>query len=160
MKKFLALLLASLLLLSLVSCGGGEYKDDVAVVTLSYAAISSLAVQEYAPTDGNYLSDFVAVPTYVEEHHVVFSKEGNDLNEMGFFRVKEGYTGEMKNVLKEYLEESLAAYRDWYNSYIPEETPKLENAEIKVYGNYVVYAILSEADKEAAFAAVEDVLTK
>ena len=41
---------------------------------------------------------------------------------------------------------------------MPEERPKLDSAEIKVVGNYVMYAILSDSDKTAAFEAFEKVL--
>jgi len=48
---------------------------------------------------------------------------------------------------------------EWTGQYLVEEYPKLENAEYRVMGRYVVYAILSEADKETLFNAVECYLT-
>jgi len=43
--------------------------------------------------------------------------------------------------------------------YMPEEFPKLESAEVKTAGNYVIYAILSDNDKKAAFDAFNKALT-
>ncbi len=162
MKKILSIALVLLLLLSAVSCNKeAEYRDDVKLSSLCNAAIAALAVQDYSTADAGYLSDFIAsMPAYVEDSRVVFSTEGNDLNEMGFFRVEEGKAADVKTLLEGYLTDSLTAYRDWYNSYIPTETPKLENAQVKVYGNFVVYLILSDTDKTAVFAALEDVLKK
>ena len=42
--------------------------------------------------------------------------------------------------------------------YLVEEYPKLRDAEYKVFGRYVVYGILSEADKTALFEAVSTAL--
>ena len=42
--------------------------------------------------------------------------------------------------------------------YMPEEFPKLQNAETKTIGNYVMYAILSDSDKQAVFSAFEKTL--
>ncbi len=44
------------------------------------------------------------------------------------------------------------------DEYLPEEKPKLENAKVRICGNYGIYAILSEADRDAAFASFEDML--
>ena len=41
------------------------------------------------------------------------------------------------------------------DEYMPEEKPKLENAEVKTVGNYVMYAILSDDGKKSAFGAFE-----
>ena len=46
----------------------------------------------------------------------------------------------------------------WYDSYIAQETPKLRDAEVKVFGNYAVYAIASKEDRAAFFDAVENAL--
>ena len=47
----------------------------------------------------------------------------------------------------------------WMDEYMPEEKPKLENAEVKVIGNYVMYCILSDADADTAFASFESCLS-
>ena len=44
--------------------------------------------------------------------------------------------------------------------YLPEEYPKLKNAEIKSAGLYVMYAVLSDSEKEAAFKELENMLVK
>ena len=46
----------------------------------------------------------------------------------------------------------------WMDEYMPEEKPKLTAAEVKTSGNYVMYCILSDTDKSAAFGAFESSL--
>ena len=39
------------------------------------------------------------------------------------------------------------------DEYLPEEKPKLANAEVWSEGNYVMYAILDDAEREAVYKA-------
>ena len=41
----------------------------------------------------------------------------------------------------------------WLNEYLPEEKPKLEHAEVWSEGNYVMYAILDDDNREAVYKA-------
>ena len=41
---------------------------------------------------------------------------------------------------------------------MPGERPKLDSAEVKIVGNYVMYAILSDSDRTAAFDAFSKAL--
>ena len=87
-----------------------------------------------------------------------FATDGNNLDEIGIYQVTDGNANAMKTVLEDYLEDSLARNQSWYESYIPKEIPKLRDAEVKVFGNYVIYAICSKEDRAAVFSAVADLL--
>ena len=162
MKKTLSILLLLALTLCLFSCADkGEYLDDVNTASVANAMVASLAADlDYTTVGADYLSDFVTIPASVKSCSIMISTEGNDLNEIGVFHVdaEKGSVDEVKKVIETYLTDSLTAYQSWYDGYIPQETPKLINAEVKVFGNYVIYAILSDADKTEAFAAAADVL--
>ena len=160
MKKLICTLLTLTLLLTFFGCDKkGNYIDDASTETLGNSAVAALAKeQSYTVAQDGYLDDFFGTPAYVSEYRIVMSENGNDINEIGIYHVSEGNAEAMKNVLSKYLVDSLQAYEDWYNSYIPQELPKLVDAEVKVFGNYVVYAILSEADRTAAFDAIENEL--
>ena len=56
------------------------------------------------------------------------------------------------------IEDYLKVLQDSWMNYQPEEKPKLDGAEIKVVGDYVMYAILSDADRATAFKAFESAL--
>ena len=87
-----------------------------------------------------------------------FATDGNNLDEIGIYQVTDGNANAMKTVLEDYLEDSLTRNQSWYESYIPKEIPKLRDAEVKVFGNYVIYAICSKEDRAAVFSAVADLL--
>ena len=60
--------------------------------------------------------------------------------------------------IKEMIEGYLKILQDSWMNYQPEEEPKLKGAEIRTVGDYVMYTILSDADKETAFKAFESAL--
>lgn len=162
MKKILCFALALMLLaLPLTACSK-KYADDVSVGDLSDAVFEVLSgeLSDYSTADKGYLDDYMTIPDYVTEYTVRFSTAGNNLDEFGIFHVTDGSAEDLETELEDYLEESYEQNKDWYDSYMPEETPKLRDAQVKVFGNYVVYAILSEADCTAAFEAVEKALKK
>ena len=76
----------------------------------------------------------------------------------GFFHVTDGNADSMEALLKDYLTRSYEKNQSWYDSYIPKEIPKLRDAEVKVFGNYVIYTICSKEDRAAVFSAVADLL--
>ena len=164
MKKILCLTLALLALalaLPLTACSK-KYADDVSVKDLTDEIKSNLTgtLPEYSVADKGYLDDYFSIPDYVTDHEILFSTAGNDLDELGVFHVTEGNAEDLAEKLEGYLKNSYEQNKDWYDSYMPEETPKLRDAEVKVFGNYVVYGILSDANRQAAFDTVEAELKK
>lgn len=160
MKKTLLIALCALLLISLPSCKGKNYADDVAVSTISQKAIVALGEQVgYITAGEGYLDDYFKVPEAVQEYTVFFAAEGNNIDEFGIFHVGDGSGKDMEAMLRDYLEDSYEKNREWYDSYIPEETPKLRDAEVKLFGNYAVYAIADEGDRALFFRTVEELLT-
>ncbi|MBQ1963425.1 MAG: hypothetical protein II369_04835, partial [Clostridia bacterium] len=61
-------------------------------------------------------------------------------------------------VLEKYLADSFTKNQTWYDSYIPTETPKLRDAEVKIFGNYVIYVIADKEDRTALLSTVEELL--
>jgi len=158
MKRILLILTALMLLFSASACNKTNYRDDLPVNALSGSVISSLADTDYSTADEGFLDDYFQTPDYVRESIVCFATEGNNLNEFGIYRVTDGNAAQMKEVLEKYLSDSYTKNQSWYDSYIPEETPKLRDAEVKVFGNYVVYAIFSQEGRNTVFATVEEML--
>ena len=165
MKRILIFCLL-LLCFSLTACGTREYRDDVDVTALAERITEELNEDtdlplRYVKDDTGFLDEYFRVPDYITDHAVLYAVSTNNLNEIGVWRVQEGHAQELAALLRDdYLKASLEKNSAWYDSYIPMETPKLRDAEVRVYGNYVVYAILNAEDRDTAFDTVEDVLEK
>jgi len=160
MKRILFTLLSISLLFSLASCGeSANYADGVSAKALSDTATAALGDGiAYLTAENGFFDDYFAMPTYVTDSSVRFAPDTNNLNEFGVFHVENGKASAMKDVLRSYLSECLERNGSWYDSYIAQETPKLRDAEVKVFGNYAVYAIASKNDRATFFGAVENAL--
>lgn len=160
MKKILLAILSLVLLASLISCQGNvTYADDKTATELADTATAALGDNiAYLTAEDGFFDDYFTMPAYVTDSSARFAPDTNNLNEFGVFHVEAGKANDMKDVLKDYLSECLERNGTWYDSYIAQETPKLRDAEVKVFGNYAVYAIASKEDRAAFFDAVENAL--
>ena len=74
----------------------------------------------------------------------------------GIFKAGENMpVSEVEATVQAYLDLKL---RSWMDEYMPEEKYKVEDAECKVFGDYVMYCILSAEDASTAFATFEGML--
>ncbi len=158
MKRIISICLLVTLVPGLFSCAAtGEYRTDVSVQELS-EGVHTLW-EGYAADTSPLPEADLALDETVREHAILYRNETNSLDEVGFFRLRGGDPNALAvKIQKDYLWETYDKNHAFYDSYMPAETPKLENAEVRVFGNYVVYAILSEADKATLFRYVEETL--
>ncbi len=143
--------------LSLLSgCQKKSYADDRSAHELANMAISDLHTQMlYLEAEPDVLDGYFQMPHFVTDSTVRFSADGNDLDEFGIFHVKDGNPEEMATLLRDYL----SSFYETYNAnYLPEEIPKLRDAEVRVFGNYVAYAMLAEPYRTQFFQCIDHAL--
>ncbi|MBR5880554.1 MAG: DUF4358 domain-containing protein [Clostridia bacterium] len=150
------------LVMSLNACS--SVRDDVPVSELTSAVLGAVSTQGgFTAADADYVSlEFAnasVIDSNVSEWMICASTSSQTVDEFGIFHVKNGGdVGAVKAEVQDYvsaLQVKLEVYLDMYD---PAEKTKLENARVTVYGNYVVYAILSSDDKDALFSHVESAL--
>lgn len=155
----LAVLMAVLCLVS-ASCGNSAaYQTDVPVTDLCFAVDSTLeAPSEFAEMTEDYIKGMMQIdPAEFAEYAVKMRVSGTNIDEYGIFKVaSEAEVQSAAETVKAYLNMRIEA---WMPEYIPEEFPKLQNASVKVMGQYVIYCILDNDTKIAAFSAAEEMLT-
>ena len=162
--RILSLTLALLLTVSLIACGKTvNYRDDISVDDLS-ATVSALI-----PAEGGYDmsgEDFLKYYFDFEHDHAIdgyaiaSSSASSNVNEYGILHVNDA---EQVSAVAELAEVYLSNQRDFLstflNTYNAEEMAKLEQMQVRVFGNYIVFTILSEADTETVMNALADKLT-
>ncbi len=162
-KKIIIIATAIVVIVALVLVlllTGKKYDD-----TLSAKELYS-KVENSITTDGGVriLDDDVILEitddelTYLVDYTVVRANNAKNINEIGIFKVENGKAKELKPVIEKYLKEKQESYRAM--DYFPEEVEKIDFATVKVFGNYVVFSFLNEADTEAFYKAIENELTK
>ena len=164
MKKITLIFLSALLLFSLLSCNSQkQYSDSASTESIANAVVAALKEFEenvaYSYAEEGYFDDYFQVPDYVSDSIAFFATDGNNINEFGIFHVTNGNAKSMQSILDKYLKDCYAQNQSFYDSYIPEETPKLRDAEVKAFGNYVVFAIAHKDCRAEFFRAVEEQIT-
>ena len=149
MKKT-ALLLALVLILSLLSaCGGdsgstpAETVKDPGMDAVKSAVSACLENDEMMELDTSYIEALIKLSAEdYAECYAMRSSVGTNIDEYGIFRCSGAeQTAATADALKTYVQFLLDA---WMQEYLPEEFPKLQNAEVWTEGDYVVYAIVSD----------------
>lgn len=158
MKKIIALTLSLLFCLSLIGCGG-NYVDNV-----TSSEITDI-LEKSVPTDGGYVeaeSDFITFnlkdteSLFLDCKIILAVESGSNANEIGVFRAKDKKAAKkISETCNDYL---VKKAEHWNYDYNPSENVKIENSDVKVFGTYVVYTVLTPSDSELAFVAVENLL--
>jgi hypothetical protein len=151
--SFLLLTLLCQLFLATACSSKVRYLNDIPCYDISEAFIHSQSASDgYSYYKRDEISFFLELPDYVNDFSVVYSTDVNDINEIGVFHcADEKSAEEFFSVISAYLKEQQTTQRAFIESYAPHEVPKLEGAEARQYGNYVVYTILSAEDKKAVW---------
>ena len=123
-------------------------------VANSFATVGGVTV-----LDDDIILEFMDdKPDYLIDYTVVRAQNAKNINEIGIFKVKNGKAKELKSVIEKYVTDMQSAYRAM--DYFPEEVEKIDCATVKVFGNYIIYSFLNEADTEAFYNAIENQIAK
>ena len=158
MKRIICVLLILAAVLSLAACGKkAAWRTDVPVSTLAEAVEKHLDGGSLAAMQESYLKGIMKMdPALFSEWLVKINAYGANIDEYGIFKApNEAGVAAVKQAAEDYLK----LRRDtWMEEYMPEEKPKLTQAEVKVCGLYVIYAIVSDDVRGPILADFENAL--
>ena len=159
MKKFFIFTIIFTLLLC--SCSKKSvYRNDISCVYLTDTIKTELNGDGgYAFFEDEQIKLIFEDISLANEYSVIYSLPSQNIDEFGIFKTdKEGNARKLADKCREYLKVKYEDENAFIASYAPEELPKLKDAEVKVFGNYVAYAILSENDRELFFSSIKNIL--
>ena len=158
MRKFrvyAALVIAVLMLGIVFSACGSSAAKDVPIADVVDAVSKAVGKTDLADPGESYVKGYMKKSAEeIGEYAIRKNVMGVNIDEFGVFKAGKMTTAELKEMIEGYIQ----VLNDSWMNYQPEEKPKLDGAEVKVVGDYVMYAILSDADRTAAFGAFESAL--
>lgn len=164
-KRIISLVLALLLTLPLAACGKTvSYRDDISVDELSAAVEALIPVEGGYDMSGEdflkYYFDFDHRHT-IDGYAIAASSASTNINEYGIIHLSDPeQVAEVDRLAQVYVENQRDFLSTFLNTYNEAEMAKLEEMQVRVFGNYVVYTILSANDTAAVMNAIEAKLTK
>lgn len=162
MKRILMLLLVVATLLSACAKKEKEYVDDLPCSEIADTVEEQLPVDfGYETFGGEHLRYYFEDTKTHDDACLRYTVRSEDIGEFGIFHTpNEESRKEIEELCEKYLETLREEKTAFIESYAPEEVPKLERAEVRSFGNYVAYAILSDDDRKLFFETVEKKLVK
>ena len=156
-KRLIAAALLLCICLGLTACGA-KYADDVPMSRF-ISRIDAHMGKDLAEMNSGYLSGAMHLDPSSFASYVVKSSTKGTFDEYGVFRAPDSKS---VNSVKDAVEGYLNSLRNNKQKieYMPEEKPKLDKAEVKVYGIYVLYVIADDDVREAVYQEVETLLKK
>ena len=158
-KKFACLALAMALLAICSGCGeSSPDTKDVSVSDLAAAADSVLGTSDSMGDAGASVVEGLIKLTEsdYEDCVVKITVKGTSFDEYGIFKGKDAnQASSIEEAVKTYIQMRI----DTDMGYQPEELPKLENAEVRKIGSYVVYCILDDSSRSVVLSVVEQALS-
>ncbi|MBR7184631.1 MAG: DUF4358 domain-containing protein [Clostridia bacterium] len=160
MKQRISTLVIAVILLSsllLAGCTKQTFRNDVPLLELQPIIEPLVTHADHLDTlDDDYRRFNFPGTEDASEVLIRQSVSGTSLDEYGLFRASELLgADEIADICSAYLKQRNDA---WLGLYMLEEYPKLRDAEVKIFGEYVLYMILSEEDKAEVISAVEAAL--
>lgn len=160
-KKILLFAFTAVIALSAASCGSSEpsYKDDAAVDDVTTQIIAVKDGWSFVQMPDSYISGAMQFDlSGCAEYAVEINSLGTNVDEFGVFKASDADSvAAIEKRVDDYFKFRLD---NWMEEYMPEEKPKLENAERRTYGLYVVYCLFDDSTRASAFDAVEAYLKK
>ncbi len=163
MKRLLILSITLFATASLLACSNKkEYLDSIPCADILNEVEKQLPIElGYESYDTDHVKYNFERYDLDDDHALRYSVRSDNIDEFGIFHAPdEKAKAELLAVTESYIEEMKKSKRTFIESYAPNETPKLDSAEVRDYGNYVAYAVLSEDNCELFFETVERLLEK
>ena len=162
MKKIIIIAAIAVLAAFLIGCAKKDYKDDASCSDVIGAAEKNAPVElGYESFDQSHVRFLFDDIELYDSFEFRYSTLSENINEFGIFHaVDEKACNELYEDVEEYLDELYEDKKAFISSYAPDELPKLERAQVKKFGNYVAYAILSDEERDAFFNSVKSALLK
>ena len=144
MKRIICILLCAAALFCLSACAKkAAWRTDVPLDKLAETVEKHLDGGSLAAMQESYLKGAMKLdPAIFADWLVKINAYGANIDEYGIFKAPdEAGVAAVKQAAEDYLK----LRRDtWMEEYMPEEKPKLTQAEVKVCGLYVIYVIVSD----------------
>lgn len=157
--KITALVLAvALMACTLCACGSSDSAKNVPAADITAAVAEKIGKTDaMSSPNENWIKGYMKVDVAsFGDYSVMVNSIGANVDEFGVFKAGENMSAkDIEATVKSYLDLRL---QSWMDEYMPEEKYKVEDAEYKVVGDYVMYCILSGEDAKAAFATFEEKL--
>jgi hypothetical protein len=148
--------------LSILFCACSSEHYDNSLTESELAALLTREIsgyEDYARYDSEDIAYMFGTTDSNGDACVLYSRDSDDQGEFGIFKANNSVTAEELFVLvNEYINRSQRERRNFIENYIPSELKKLDNADARIIGDYVIFTILDEDQSREIFSKATELL--
>ena len=145
------------------SCSKKEYSDTSTCKDVSNELMREISVPEgeFSQYTDKELTFFFSSPALYNDCAVIYSKDTEDIAELGVLHAADEETAKkLLDDVKLYIKNLQEQKLEFLSNYSPDEVEKLNSAEARRFGNYVIFTVASPNDKKCMFEKAEKMLIK
>ena len=164
LKKLLSIfLLITIALFIFQACNEKSYRNTISCNDISLQLRESLSApnkkfSQYSSDDLKFL--FPSIELY-DDICVAYSTDSTDVREIGVLHASnEDNAKKLCEEAKAYIKTLQEEKSEFLRNYSPAELTKLNSADVKQYGNYIIFIIAESTERDNAFKSAESLLTK
>ena len=162
-KGYMVLILILLVGAIFSSCAKEEFTSTLSCNELSKSLEKEFSGdgQEFSCYSKEELKFLFPDTDVYEDGLVIYSSDGVDITEIGIMRAKdENDAIALLEDAKGYIKDIQEQKREFLQNYSPSELSKLNSAEARRFGQYVIFTIAEPYESNAVFSAAEKCLKK
>lgn len=161
-KSIGVLILAMAVMSFATACSKPKYNDGVSCESLASAATEQIPEElDFRELEASFRDFYFGEANGFDDCYVAYSAEAEDISEIGVFHSESDEDAdEIERACLEYITDLQQNSRAFIESYAPNELTKLDSAEVRRYGRYVVYTVLDGEDAERVFESVRGLLAQ
>ena len=145
------------------SCSAKSYSDTITCQDLSSSLMREISVPEgeFSKYEDDEIKFFFPTSSLYDDISIIYSKDATDITELGILHAEnEDKSKQLFEEAKLYIKNLQEQKREFLNNYSPQEIEKLNSAEARRFGNYVIFAVSDSIDKNYIFSKAEELLKK
>ena len=162
-QKKLSWLIMCICSISLIftSCSTKSYSSKSDCRELSQSLMREISVPdgEFSQYTEEEVQIFFSSPELYDDISIMYSKDSTDIAELGILHATtEEKSDKLFEEAKLYIKNLQEQKREFLNNYSPEEVEKLNSAEVRKFGNYIIFTVAEPDDKNYVFSKAEELL--
>lgn len=163
MKRVIIITLLCVIICQIFSCDEKEYTNKLSCSEISESLKREISVPEgeFSEYNADEIKFFFPNGTIYDDITIIFSKDPTDICELGILHAQNESDAQiLLKDAKAYIKNLQEEKREFLSNYAPEEIEKLNSAEARKFGNYVIFTVSALDEKREIFSNANEILTK
>ena len=145
------------------SCSQEEYSDSLSCSELSNALSREISVPEgeFSQYTTEELKFFFPNQSIYTEAYIIYSADSTDIAELGILRASDEESAKtLYEEVKSYIKNLQEQKQEFLRNYAPNELQKLNSAQARRYGSYVIFTVSDSSEQKNVFEKADKLLSK